>query len=289
MQADMLSSYAVRKDPSVGTRIGSMVVDHIIMSVVAVLFFMPLFVSVFSDALEPHNDFALNFLKGTVYFSTAGLALYCCKDCIRGRSIAKRLFRLQVINNETGEPAGPLKCFIRNLFCVLWPLEALITFFQPARRLGDMVAGTRVVEYEPAAHQSETRWQEVLIAFVLSYGLVVMVFSAFKPYHGGASFNKNSYNDALSRELTQLYTDSLGAYLTPDIKVYDSIPGDNRRFVSLVFYLKENYLEDDARKRGLDDIVSRLLYGRMPAHTIKGRLHYIYRKPGYRSSASKDL
>lgn len=50
------------------------------------------------------------------YLGILGLALYFCKDIINGRSLAKRLLKLQVVDNTTGEVASPMQCFVRNLF-----------------------------------------------------------------------------------------------------------------------------------------------------------------------------
>jgi uncharacterized RDD family membrane protein YckC len=77
--------------------------------------------------------------------------VYFLKDSFNGRSLAKRMLQLQVVNHRTGKPATVLQCFIRNIFIIIWPVEVIFTFFQPERRIGDLVAGTRVAYYEPNA------------------------------------------------------------------------------------------------------------------------------------------
>ena len=63
-----------------------------------------------------------------------------------GRSIAKRLFRLRVIDNATNERTSNKKLVIRNLFFVAYPVE-LVLLIVTGRSLGDMVTETSVVKY----------------------------------------------------------------------------------------------------------------------------------------------
>lgn len=68
------------------------------------------------------------------------------KDCIKGKSLGKLLFKLQVIDCKTGKPANPLKCIIRNLFYV-GPIDILIMIYQSQnRRLGDYITNTIVID-----------------------------------------------------------------------------------------------------------------------------------------------
>lgn len=75
------------------------------------------------------------------------MLLYFFKDSFGARSIAKRITKLQVVDNTTGKAASVMQCFLRNLTIVIWPVEVLITLFNSQRRLGDLIAGTRVVNY----------------------------------------------------------------------------------------------------------------------------------------------
>lgn len=139
------------KQISTGTRLGAMVIDHIIMTMIVMIFFIPVMLSVSTDALKvTHEQTSFNFMGGVWgYVSMLGLILYPCKDCINGRSIAKRMLKLQVVDNSTGQVASPFKCFIRNLFIVLWPIEVIVALTNTSRRLGDKVAGTKVVVFNP--------------------------------------------------------------------------------------------------------------------------------------------
>lgn len=65
-----------------------------------------------------------------------------------GQSLGKKLFRIQVIDEKTGQPCRIGKSFLRNL-PMLIPLINLIDiwfiFFERRKRLGDHLAGTVVV------------------------------------------------------------------------------------------------------------------------------------------------
>lgn len=67
------------------------------------------------------------------------------RDLIGGRSIGKRLVGLKVIDKQTGEPAGLLKCLLRNVTWFIGSIDIIVYLIKGAR-LGDMLAGTDVVE-----------------------------------------------------------------------------------------------------------------------------------------------
>ena len=86
------------------------------------------------------------------YFATLGkiglvliFTLYMNKDLLNGKSLAKRITGQTVIDIQTKNPASELKCMIRNLAMIIWPLEVLVVFISPNKRIGDIIAGTKVV------------------------------------------------------------------------------------------------------------------------------------------------
>lgn len=115
-------------------RLGSMILDHLIMSLLAAAFtsvgFMTSFIS----------------LGMTGIGGTLGVLCYLAKDILRGKSAGKRIIGLQIVNIETGLPASLTRTLIRNLTIVIWPIEVFITLFSKQRRLGDFIAGTEVIQ-----------------------------------------------------------------------------------------------------------------------------------------------
>lgn len=128
--------------PNVGRRLASMLLDHFCTSFILMAPIIP-FLFLGSD---PGDQGAM--LGPRFQFVFLGLmSLYFFKDSFGARSIAKRMTKLQVVDNRTGKAASVMQCFVRNLTIVIWPVEVLITIFNSQRRLGDFVAGTRVVNY----------------------------------------------------------------------------------------------------------------------------------------------
>src|SRR5690349_17319263 len=110
-----------------GIRLVSMLMDHIIMSFLSVLFFMPV---IFIEIISRHGHHGRHHMHATpgnyVYIGIIGLAIYLCKDSFNGRSPAKRIFKLQVVDYRTRIAANPLQCFVRNILIILWPIEVIV-------------------------------------------------------------------------------------------------------------------------------------------------------------------
>lgn len=165
------------KPISAGTRLAAMLLDHIFMTFIAMLFFLPGIIQGFSDAFTvSHTQTDINFMDGPMqYIGLFGFALYFCKDIINGRSIAKRLLKLQLVDNKTEQVATPLQCFVRNIFCILWPVEAIVALSNPGRRIGDKVAGTKLVHYQPGLEQPKINIGKIVLPIFISYALILLI------------------------------------------------------------------------------------------------------------------
>src|SRR5688572_26999482 len=158
-----------------GTRFGTMILDHIIMTMIAMVFSIPGMIIGFADAFKvSHEQTTPDIFGGLSYVGLIGLAVYLCKDCINGRSIAKRILKLQLVDNKTGQVASPLKCFIRNIFCILWPIEVIVALVNPSRRIGDVVAGTKLVPFDPALEQPKPNFGQIAISLGIAYGIMTL-------------------------------------------------------------------------------------------------------------------
>jgi uncharacterized RDD family membrane protein YckC len=89
-------------------------------------------------------EHSLENLEGISLFSIA-MFFYINKDFLKAKSPAKRILGYQIINIKTDEPANELQCFIRNLTLIAWPVELIIGFINPERRIGDFLANTKVI------------------------------------------------------------------------------------------------------------------------------------------------
>ncbi|QIX62082.1 RDD family protein [Hymenobacter sp. BT18] len=154
-----------------------MILDHFIMTMVAMLFAIPMMISIFSEAFTiSHEQNEMDFGGPFLYVALLGFALYFCKDIINGQSIGKRITKVQVVDNNTGLVASPMKCLLRNVFCVIWPLEVLMTLINPGRRLGDLLAGTRIVPFTSSKTSGPNfDLTKALPPIVVAYGLMLLI------------------------------------------------------------------------------------------------------------------
>lgn len=187
-----------------GIRLATMLLDHIFMTIIIMVFFLPSLISRFSNVFKiTHEHTNFNFVEGPMqYIAMFGFALYFCKDVINGRSISKRILKLQVVDNTTGQVASPLKCFIRNIFCIIWPIEVIVALVNPVRRIGDRVAGTKLVYYNPTSEHPKAKIGGVILSIILSYVLMLLILQLFPKIEGSKiNYSETSYNSAESKEL----------------------------------------------------------------------------------------
>lgn len=272
------------KQINAGTRLASMLLDHFFMTMIAMAFSIPGMISTLSNAFEvTHEQERFNFMGGPfIYINLLGFALYFCKDCIDGRSIAKRILKLQVVDDLTGQPASPIKCLVRNLTLILWPIEAIVSLANTGRRIGDRIAGTRLVPFDEAMARPKVNIGQALIPVLISYGLILLVML---PFFGLTSFSERkaidyveaSYNDQSSKEIEKLFADSLGQHLTASVKAYDQIQGKPLKYVSVILVLNENYLEDDRNFEEIKSMTMPVLFSKFPEKTFVGQVKYVYR------------
>lgn len=110
------------------------------------------------------------------------LFIYMNKDVVRGRSIGKRLQGYKIVKVGTTQIASSLQCYLRNIVIpILWPLEVLITYFSPNRRLGDLLSGTEVIIAEKESVSSilndlRSFKISVQIVWVIMAGLIFSYF-----------------------------------------------------------------------------------------------------------------
>jgi uncharacterized RDD family membrane protein YckC len=277
---------------SVGTRLGAMLLDHVFMTIIAMVFFLPTMISGFSDAFKvSHEQTDFNFMEGPMkYIGLIGFALYFCKDIINGRSIAKRILKLQVVDNKTGQVASPLQCFVRDIFCILWIIEVIVAMANTSRRIGDRVAGTRLVHYDPALEQPKPNVGKLALPVIISYGLIALLMSVMpSTTMAKTNYSETSYNATESKALEKVITDSLGQYLTPDIRVYDTVKNESLKYVSTILKLKENYISDDNSYSQLHNMTTNLIYSIMPKETFTGQIKYVYQSSGQFQSRATTI
>ncbi|WP_024769110.1 RDD family protein [Aquimarina macrocephali] len=270
---------------STGLRIASMLFDHIVMTFIEMFFFIPGMISGFLTAFEISHEPTTFDIFGLNYITLIGFALYFCKDCINGQSIAKRVLKLQVVENSSGKVASPIRCFIRNIFCIFWFIEVIVTLVNPNRRIGDMVAGTKVVPFNPELKQSKINVGQIVLSIILAYGVMMLIMLPFEAWKSRIKSNQVTYvtsslNEQAASETEQLFADSLGTHLTSDVRVYDQLEQNkDLKYVSVILRLNENYLENDNNYEKIKSVTVPLILAQFPEGTFVGQIQYIYQQP----------
>lgn len=74
--------------------------------------------------------------------------VFCSKDMMHGQSVGKRVYKIQIVDMVTGQKVGFVRCFLRNLPILIWPIEMLMIMSGKDRRFGDYLVGTKLEYYE---------------------------------------------------------------------------------------------------------------------------------------------
>ena len=251
----------IKKEMRAGSRIGAMLLDHVVMSFVIMIMVMPVMLLGFKDSFAEEADSMPAAIDWTLYIMLFGMSLYFNKDMVQGKSIAKRALRQEVVNIKNGEVASSLKCLVRNLTIVIWPIEVIVVLASPSRRLGDLIAGTRV-EYVTEERNSKPKvnFKNLILSILLGFLILIASSLIFKNTFGiGAldspDYIETSYNKQLSTQLENHLDSTMSHYiLDTHIKVYDKISNDSLKYVSASFYLKENYIDRSSFENVKQDI-----------------------------------
>lgn len=136
--------------PIANRRIKTMISDFIF--ILAMFFPWFIIIMIPSIILTTNNLDPIASMKFTVGFSlipySAMIFVILNKDFFNGQSISKRIYGYRIIDIKTNQTANETKCMLRNITMILWPIEALMILINPTRRLGDIIAGTKLIDKE---------------------------------------------------------------------------------------------------------------------------------------------
>ena len=161
-----------------GILIGTMLLDHFIMTFAIIILVAP---GMVSDMVQTFGDSDTQpkLFLGNYYLNILAFSLYCNKDIFLGRSPAKRILGLQIVDVKTNKTANPLRCLVRNITTVLWPIEVIVAIINTERRIGDFIAGSRLTTYDRERHESQPSWIQIVLALIL--GMLITYLTTFYP------------------------------------------------------------------------------------------------------------
>ena len=148
---------------NIKNRLVTMLLDHAIMTIIIFLLEVPAMVMRIMSLTHSKVPLPDAFLRFSLY-DVIIFSLYFNKDIFLGQSIGKRILGFRVFNNKTGEPAGPLRCLVRNFTLLLWPVEVVAALVDKERRIGDYIAGTRLGVYDSGV-QARPNWIAMVACF----------------------------------------------------------------------------------------------------------------------------
>jgi uncharacterized RDD family membrane protein YckC len=275
---------------TIGLRLASMLVDHFAMTFIMIFIVMPGFaVSMFNAFNLDHDPSSFGF-GGMSFLFAFGFSAYFNKDIFNGRSPAKRILKMQVIDKNTGQVANPLKCLVRNLTIPLWPLEVIFVLIDPKRRLGDKIAGTRI-DYVENPEKIKMDWSIFAIALLIAIGFSILISLPFtlrssKWKTDKISYVESTFDQSRSEQTNNLFETKLDNLIREaDFRIYNQIENDERKYVAgiLHFNNRSDYdnFEESERK------ISELLISEFSLDSHVCFLKFVYKEPGSMSTRQK--
>lgn len=272
------------------TRLGSMILDHFFMCIIAAIITMPVLFFVLMSEMYPSPRAEKNPFSGSfMYFFPVCFALYFCKDSINGRSLAKRITRLQVLNHQTGEAAGPLRCFVRNLTTMLWPIEVIVSWFNTSRRIGDRIAGTRVDFFDTSMVRAKTSKVQVIAAFAASYLLCLLLLSLMPGVPSIGENDLRGLNRMKTAELKEHLASNTSYQLDYAVRVYDSVGNKAQCYVWVYGNLHKNYLSDHEFADRMQEKIKEEIDKVFADEDYRGKLQLRYKKGGSMQMRSSTI
>ena len=147
-------------------RLYALFIDFTCLSVVQIISIclMRLIAHIISPSMWNRPEGALQgFILGTFVFSSLAMwafGLFFLDGFRKGQGIGKKLLSLQVLRLKDGKPCTFKDAFIRRFAGVFQPLDFFWTLGKKRQRLGDKLAETVVVKYEPELEQAEVETED---------------------------------------------------------------------------------------------------------------------------------
>ena len=147
-------------------RLYALFIDFTCLSVVQIISIclMRLVAHIISPSMWNRPEGALQgFILGTFVFSSLAMwafGLFFLDGFRKGQGIGKKLLSLQVLRLKDGKPCTFKDAFIRRFAGVFQPLDFFWTLGKKRQRLGDKLAETVVVKYEPELEQAEVETED---------------------------------------------------------------------------------------------------------------------------------
>lgn len=165
------------KNKNIGIRLASMLLDHMIMCfAIGIVAFILIGIGYLIVGNPTESDLPQWLVIIPMFFGLMIFSIYLNKDAIKGKSPAKRILGLVVVDHTKGEIANPIKSVIRNITLAFWPIEVIFSLFSPERRIGDYIAGTKVIA-DTTNLKTELKIGQISIAILIGFVFIFLMLS----------------------------------------------------------------------------------------------------------------
>ncbi|MBF0695388.1 MAG: RDD family protein [Flavobacterium sp.] len=164
------------KSKNIGIRLIAMLLDYVIITfgvAIVGIIFIGVGVIIF-DNLNLPSSVDLLFTVLSIIFMICLCSIYLNKDAIKGKSLAKRIFGLIIVNDKTGDIAKPIETCLRNVTLLFWPIEVIFIIISPQRRIGDYIAGTKVIDDNKSLNTKISK-RQIIISMLLGMLLIITI------------------------------------------------------------------------------------------------------------------
>ena len=251
---------------SKGRRFSSMLIDLITILVVNIVC-IAIAGEYQSYPIVLHNTTHYVFLHLNGFLVAALVGIFLFKDAIDGRSIGKRLCKLQVVS-QNGEKASVFQLIIRGLFIALGPVELIYILTYPNMRIGDKIAKTEIVNYDFGQRKRTFDYIRLLylFVFIVFFGAIITAQRwVTNKNNVRTDFYEFSYDKNMSVDITLKLDSALGNSYSSSVRAYDSTKYTGTSYVSII--IKYERIEDiDIKNRrfvhAIADSICKLRFNR---------------------------
>ncbi len=177
---------------TIGIRFVLMLVDHFAMTFIIMIVSLSTFGIAFLINSIEEDHWTVFLLLGVMV--PLIFSIYLNKDAVNGQSPAKRILKFKVVDIKTNNIASPIKCLLRNLLYPFWIIEIPFVLINPERKLGDLIAGTKVVKCNSEI-KTKPDFKKIITATLL--GMIYMSIIFFIYFFIIAKVNGENFKEII--------------------------------------------------------------------------------------------
>lgn len=270
--------------PEIGVRLSSMIIDYFLngfIAIIPVLFGFILSIPTITEKVNNSDEHPY----GVVYLFMLCPIILLAKDSFQGRSLAKRIFKIQLVDTN-GFIASPFRCFVRNLTVIIWPIEVIFVLISTERRLGDYIAGTKLVYFDKKNKKPENNFISHVGMMIIALVYIQLANNLskyfFDDYEGGynqvkVDFLHDSYSEKYSKDYSLILSKRMTEFCdSVSVRYYNKTNIDSIKYIEAVLHVKDRAIAESIDASFLcRQTFEKVLHKKIsPEIYCSGKLHY---------------